>query len=192
MLLALVLFVPGAQAKQRYGYFQDLSVTTQAPSSIFLTILYKDAHGKDSFMPRAAVSYRLEAPVSCATGSAGELNISGNEFSKYSYFRQPLRDGLFSQRFENQFEQPQTAPLKGDVKGNVKSRPEARVPRGADAAGEWLVPRRVVGSGTRHLGLHDHRLVLGRPLQAVALPECAQVRQLEEAQPARLQADLVS
>jgi hypothetical protein len=128
-LLALVLLAPAAQAKKRYGYFQDLSVTSQSPSSIFLTILYKDNHGNGSFTPRVADSYRLEAPVSCATGNPGELSISGNEFNKYGYFREPLRDGLFSHRFENQFESPQTAPLKGEVKGNVKRRSKKGKPQ---------------------------------------------------------------
>ena len=75
------------------------------------------------------IRYRLEAPVSCATGNPGELRISGNEFNKYGYFREPLRDGLFSHRFENQFESPQTAPLKGEVKGNVKRRSKKGKPQ---------------------------------------------------------------
>ena len=65
----------------------------------------------------------------CATGNPGELRISGNEFNKYGYFREPLRDGLFSHRFENQFESPQTAPLKGEVKGNVKRRSKKGKPQ---------------------------------------------------------------
>jgi hypothetical protein len=32
-LLALVLLAPAAQAKKRYGYFQDLSVTSQSPAA---------------------------------------------------------------------------------------------------------------------------------------------------------------
>ena len=121
-LVAAMVLAPAAQAKKRYGYFQDLSVTSQSPSSIFLTILYEDDHGNGRFTPRAAVSYSLEAPVSCATGNPGDLHISGNEFNPYGYFREPLRNGLFSHEFENQYEQPQTAPLKGYVKGNVLTR----------------------------------------------------------------------
>jgi hypothetical protein len=90
---------------------------------------YKENHGNGSFTSRVAESYRLEAPVSCATGNPGELRISGNEFNKYGYFREPLRDGLFSHRFENQFESPQTAPLKGEVKGNVKRRSKKGKPQ---------------------------------------------------------------
>ena len=125
-LLALVLIAPAAQAKKRYGYFQDLKVS---PSGrIFLTVLYKDG-GTGKFTPRAAVSYRFDTGVSCATGDPGELRFSGNEFNKYGYFREPLRNGLFSHKFENQFEQPQTAPLKGYVKGNVLTRKKRKNPQ---------------------------------------------------------------
>ena len=148
---------------------------------------YKDNHGNGSFTPRVADSYRLEAPVSCATGNPGELRISGNEFNKYGYFREPLRDGLFSHRFENQFESPQTAPLKGEVKGNVKTAQQER-----ETPDQWVVPRRRLGSGSRHRGLHERRVVLGHPVQALDLTEGAQVRQLEEAEAARLQADVVA
>lgn len=121
-LLALVLLAPAAQAKKRYGYFQDLNVSSGFPGRIFLTVLYKDHHGSGKFTPRVADSYRLDSGVTCSTGNPGELQISGNEFNKYGYFREPLRNGLFSHRFENQFESPQTAPLKGVVKGNVLTR----------------------------------------------------------------------
>jgi hypothetical protein len=62
-LLALVLLAPAAQAKKRYGYFQDLSVTSQSPSSIFLTILYKDNHGLEE-----AQAARLQADVVAPAG----------------------------------------------------------------------------------------------------------------------------
>ena len=76
-LLALVLLAPAAQAKKRYGYFQDLSVTSQSPSSIFLTILYKDNHGNGRFTPRVADSYRLEAPVNALPGTRASSASAG-------------------------------------------------------------------------------------------------------------------
>ena len=125
-LLVLALIGPTAQAKKRYGYFQDLEAS---PSSrIFLTVLYKDG-GTGRFTPRAAVSYRFDTKVSCATGGPGKLRFSGNEFNKFGYFREPLRNGLFSHKFENQSEDPQTAPLKGYVKGNVLTREKRKQPQ---------------------------------------------------------------
>ena len=127
-LLVIALLAPAAQAKKRYGYFQDLKIDP-GPGQIFLTVLYKDNHGNGKFTPRVADSYRFETGVSCATGDPGELQFSGNEFNKYGYFREPLRNGLFSHKFENQFEQPQTAPLKGYVKGNVLTRKKRKTPQ---------------------------------------------------------------
>ena len=148
-LLALAMLVPAAQAKKRYSYFQDLSID-QGPGRIFLTVLYKDNHGNGKFTPRVADSYRFETPVSCATGSPGELSFSGNEFNNYGYFREPLRDGLFSHTFESQSEQPQTALLKGDVKGNVLTRAKRKNPQinGSIHVTDWTPSPGITGCMT--------------------------------------------
>jgi hypothetical protein len=141
-LLAIALIAPAAQATKRYGYFQDLTLAPSAPSSIFLTILYKDDHGHGKFTPRAAVSYRFDTPVSCPSGNPGNLQFSGNEFNKYGYFREQLRGSLFSHTFESQFENPQTAPLKGYVKGNVLTREKRGTPQvnGSVYIADWDAP----------------------------------------------------
>jgi hypothetical protein len=107
------------EASARAGLLDALAT---ASTSRRLCASVIDKHGHRKFTPRAAVSYRFETPVRCATGDPGELRFSGNEFNMYGYFFEPLRNGLFSHKFEDQFEQPPTAPLEGYVKGNGKTR----------------------------------------------------------------------
>lgn len=119
-LAALVVVAPAAaQGTTKYRYWQDRSVSGPSPGRIVLAIAYEDRNGNGKFKPRFVASYNLEVQASCDPGGETDLELGGNAFSKYSFFKGPLTNGRFAHRFENQFEQPEQSALKGDLNGRL-------------------------------------------------------------------------
>ena len=141
-LLAVAAIGPAAaQGVTKYRYWQDLSVSGPYSGKIVVTIAYEDTNGNRKFTPRFAAAYHMQVKTSCDPSADDFLEMSGNAYSKYSFFKGPLTSGRFTHRFENQFEQPQLAPIKGDLNGAVLKRKErgGRVIRTARVNGAFDV-----------------------------------------------------
>jgi hypothetical protein len=120
-LLALAVIAPAAaQGTTKVRAFQDLSLSGPFPGQFFVNVQYKDRNGNRKFTPRYAVGYRLQVQLSCDPGGETGLNLAGNAYAKYAYFKEKLRKGRFAHRFGS--EVSESSSLKGDLSGLVGKR----------------------------------------------------------------------
>jgi hypothetical protein len=117
-LLAVAAIAPaGAESATKVRAFQDLSLDGGSPGEFFVNVQFKDRNGNHRFTPRYAVGYRLQAALSCTPGGRSSLEIAGNAYAKYAYFKEKLSRGEFTHPFGSEL--PESTSLRGDLSGRV-------------------------------------------------------------------------